>query len=96
MTEQTQLRLLGEMRARILKTHPGSTPRKYGFKTAPSAHTAMAHLLWMIAEVEKMEPTEKSQRWIGFVQGVLWTFGFYSIDELRSLVSEAADPELLK
>jgi len=54
------------------------------------------HLLWMIdhmlmdldpgmltvQEVDRW-PEDKLHRWIGFVQGVLWTSGTYTIDELR-------------
>lgn len=29
----------------------------------------------------------KAHRWLGFVQGVLWTQGIYTIDELRAHVS---------
>lgn len=28
--------------------------------------------------------TEKAMRWLGFIQGVFWTEGVYSIDEMRA------------
>lgn len=57
------------------------------------------HMLWMLDEIENMElrhgcrvngttkyplgVEEKLNRWIGFVQGVLWTQGMASIEDLR-------------
>lgn len=51
------------------------------------------HLLWMIRESQaslredNAFPTngtkEKVMRWLGFIQGVLWCKGEYSIDDLR-------------
>lgn len=52
------------------------------------------HVLWMLEEMRKMaeyanfpaaDVQEKIGRWLGFVQGVLWSFGWYSIDEMRDL-----------
>jgi hypothetical protein len=28
-------------------------------------------------------PPEKINRWLGFIQGVMWTYGMFSIDDLR-------------
>lgn len=49
------------------------------------------HALWMCHEIQKMvngEPPQKKRdkamRWLGFVQGVLWSRGIYSIDDMRS------------
>lgn len=48
------------------------------------------HALWMIAQMHKgMQPgvnawdAQKLNRWLGFIQGVLWMAGAYTIDELR-------------
>jgi hypothetical protein len=58
----------------------------------------LSHALWMLGELagmaERLEPWairdgERAQRWLGFVQGVLWAQGVYSIDELRAHVKEA-------
>jgi hypothetical protein len=62
--------------------------------------TAYRHVLWMLGEMRKMlEPfaevppekfyaaqaaQEKVARWLGFVQGVLWSYGVCSIDEMRN------------
>jgi len=44
-----------------------------------------AHLRWMIGEMRTMTDTEKLMRWIGFMQGALWSLGFVSIDEFREM-----------
>lgn len=54
------------------------------------------HLLWMLDEMDTMnasppnvEALAKLHRWLGFVQGVMWTTGIYSIDELRAHTRQA-------
>ncbi len=41
------------------------------------------HLAWMLEEIPKIEDAEKRARWIGFVQGHMWTLGVFTIDEMR-------------
>ena len=49
------------------------------------------HIVSMIPKMEEMSQKndyvtrEKLMRWIGFMQGVLWSDGLYSIDELREM-----------
>jgi len=42
------------------------------------------HVLWMLDEIPKMPTADrgKANRWLGFVQGWLWTKG-WSIDQMR-------------
>lgn len=51
----------------------------------PTREQAMRHLRWMFGEMAgRLAGVEgKSDRWIGFVQGVLWFAGFASIDEFK-------------
>lgn len=45
-----------------------------------------AHLLTMIPEMRLMIAEgrrEKAMRWLGFMQGVLWVSGEYTLDELK-------------
>jgi hypothetical protein len=38
----------------------------------------------MLEEIPKfIKNGEKAHRWLGFVQGVLWTQGIFTIDQLR-------------
>lgn len=44
------------------------------------------HLRYMIGEMRGLireERTEKVMRWLGFLQGVLWTKAVFSLDELK-------------
>ena len=41
------------------------------------------HLRWMLQEMPVDDP-EKAARWLGFIQGVLWRGGLYTIDEMRN------------
>lgn len=42
------------------------------------------HALWMITNLKDHKDSETGQnRWFGFVQGILWTTGVYTIDEIR-------------
>lgn len=49
------------------------------------SHTPLRHLAWMCTQIpvfisEKRK--DKAHRWLGFIQGVLWTSKIYSIDEM--------------
>jgi hypothetical protein len=46
----------------------------------PAKH---AHVLWCCDAIPEMASPVKAHLWLGFVQGVAWTFGYASIDELR-------------
>ena len=44
------------------------------------------HLKWMLTEMKTFQETErtKSMRWLGFIQGVLWQMGIYSIEDVKN------------
>ena len=44
-----------------------------------------AHIHWMCQEVQKFRTskTEKAMRWLGFIQGYLYTTGEFTINELK-------------
>jgi len=53
------------------------------------------HLLWMCVETRKIldhvagdkddrGTIEKAMRWLGFIQGGLWSQGFYSIEDMKN------------
>lgn len=53
----------------------------------PPTYRAMRHVLHTCKQIElalDIGKLEEARQQLGFVQGVLWTFGVYSIDELRS------------
>lgn len=57
------------------------------------SYAQLEHLKWMIEamkELDKYSPDdsetrEKLMRWIGFMQGALWSLGFASIDDFREM-----------
>lgn len=46
---------------------------------------ALGHTRWMCHEVEGFLDSnlEKANRWLGFIQGVLWFSGYATIDQLK-------------
>jgi len=47
----------------------------------------LGHCLGMIPQMREFIATdhlEKTFRWLGFIQGVLWPLGIYSIDEMKN------------
>ena len=59
------------------------------FQTEPNTEKnqrgILAQCRWMIHRLQAGEPDleTKRQRWFGFIQGLLWVAGKYSIDEMR-------------
>lgn len=43
------------------------------------------HICWMCQEAQQYvtENSEKTNRWLGFIQGVIWTSGIFTIDDMR-------------
>lgn len=57
-------------------------------KIDATANKLLEHARWMCDEIivkssEYDSHTEKIMRWLGFVQGVLWATGFYSIEQMK-------------
>jgi len=55
--------------------------------TPPGMSRGVRHANWMVNEMlRRMETGEdkpgQADRWLGFIQGVLWDKGFFSINEL--------------
>lgn len=46
----------------------------------------MEHARWMCREALSWGPErlEKKFRWLGFIQGALWSMGLYTVDELKA------------
>jgi hypothetical protein len=54
-----------------------------------SSAEKMRHLRWMLEQIPNLRNAGKVNRWLGFVQGVLFEMRMYTIDELRKHVTEA-------
>ena len=53
---------------------------------AKEREARLNHALWMCRETinfVREEKLDKANRWMGFIQGVLWTYNIYSVDEMR-------------
>lgn len=56
--------------------------------------TVMAHAMWMCQEALEFfsSDPDKAHRWLGFIQGIMFCVGHYSIDEMRAHSTEPTDP----
>lgn len=59
-------------------------------RTSLGVAARLCHALWMCNEIERMyaageleENTEKVMRWLGFVQGCLWSADVYTVDDMK-------------
>ena len=92
-----QLTKILELYAAEVQNRFHAVPRRFEERPGLAGYARLVaqldHLLWMIAQMYKgMQPgvnawdAQKLNRWLGFIQGVLWMGGAYTIDELRQQV----------
>lgn len=58
-------------------------------------NTVMGHAMWMCQaalDFVKEGQVEKANLWLGFVQGLLFCVGHYTIDEMRAHSAEPTEP----
>lgn len=63
----------------------------------------LQHAAWMVDEmlsyigVTEAEhyDGDKVNRWIGFIQGVLWMYGVYTVDDLRQQTIRAKENKII-
>lgn len=68
----------------------GNIPPLAGpYDRPPTPRKAIAHCAGMLEKVEAFinegtpEAWDKANRWLGFLQGVFWTQGTYTLDQMR-------------
>ncbi len=87
MTPQDILSALDSCESTIYRHDPGALPVRADIGSLRNSHTdKVSHALWMIQETRDFIHEcriEKAFRWLGFVQGVLWSIGLVSIDEAK-------------
>lgn len=49
---------------------------------------AFAHFMWMLDEITKMDDEAKANRWLGWIQGVMWAYGWQTLREQRDQTRE--------
>jgi hypothetical protein len=61
-------------------------PEQASGQWSPHPHHLKPHVMWMLEEMKKFgdDDYDKAMRWLGFVQGVLWVDGGWSIDQMRA------------
>jgi hypothetical protein len=68
---------------RIIGLEPRRDESGFGWR---DANISMGHVVWMCGQVLEFVDTQrmaKANRWIGFIQGVLWSKGIMTIDQMR-------------
>lgn len=85
-------RIITAMEDRLEKEYPDIKPIEISgsylatvSKIETGSYDEAAHLKWMLGEMKTMTDTEKLMRWIGFMQGALWSLGYVSIDNWREM-----------
>jgi hypothetical protein len=64
--------------------------------TMSGAHIAFQHVLYMVDYMKENDfDTPKANRWLGFIQGVLWMLGLASISEMGKINGEAMNEAAL-
>ncbi len=83
MTKEQVLQVVSEYRTYLGQA--GDGPQQIDHNLAPTRGEALRHLLFMCDHVEKMveEDIEKAMRWLGFMQGVFWSQGIFTLNDLR-------------
>lgn len=90
--------VINKMDVWLEESYPGLIPKKINtdnyatMSDIEDGSTAeAAHLKWMIGEMRNITDREKLMRWIGFMQGALWSLGLSSIDNFREMNSNEQD-----
>jgi len=88
MTDEKVQEAARRMRAGIGGAYPELGPERIERARPSNWLEVVRHLLWMcdrIVDLIAEEQREKAMRWLGFVQGVCWSSGLYSLDELKAM-----------
>ena len=87
---QAQLITVLERYRNRIETEMGVVPSRFGAPSfLPSKKAALSHVAWMVGELMDQilsgsHPEDpKFHRWLGFVQGVIWLSGIYSLEAMR-------------
>ena len=88
MTREQHLAVLREYEAEFAKWEPAATDRERRLPVGMGRGSK--HALWMVHEmIRRLEAGEEASpgqadRWIGFIQAVLWTHGIFSITDMAT------------
>ena len=85
MTDEKNFSLIAQYREHLEKLQSKMVETDYDARHCDRV-IALNHALSMLPKMEsflKEGRREKFFRWLGFLQGVLWSFGEFSLNELR-------------
>ncbi len=89
MTDEKIIKVLDACAYNLRTFEVEVTPRRIDPCVYPEDRVdQFSHALWMIGETKKLLAEgrrEKAMRWLGFIQGVLWSSGLISLKELKEL-----------
>lgn len=86
MTDEKCLFVLGQYREFLAKLVTKEAKIDYDRHYSNDTAAALGHCLSMLSDMENFiheGRREKFFRWLGFIQGILWSFGIYSLNDLR-------------
>lgn len=86
--------LLTRYAKHLLWFKPVNIYRRNSTGAATGEPAVLNHVLWMLGNMPDQNDVPKFNRWLGFVQGVLWAFGHYTLDDLRADVRAAGTQDL--
>lgn len=92
MIRQQQLDVLRAYDAKFENWEPEGADR---YRNLPvGMGRGIKHTRWMVRRIEEDEESSPGQadRWIGFVQAILWVNGIYSIDDMAKANLAPTDP----
>ena len=81
------LSVIDKYRTQLINECPADGPADW----SPSEQEQRNHLVYMLDQMEEMLDSsvfpvtnwDKFNRWLGFVQGLLWAMGEYTLNEMR-------------
>ena len=74
---------------------PIQTPNS-AVTTTGEARIRLGHAHWMCLQIPEFVQNrliEKSMRWLGFIQAILWCEGVFTIDEMRGHNTSEREPK---
>lgn len=93
MTDEKKLSLIIRYREHLDRLKAEAVKTVYE-ACSPSRETVLKHLLSMLPKMEEFireGRREKFFRWLGFMQGALWSLGEFSLNDLRDHNRPPAD-----
>lgn len=92
MTPAAVIELVGKLKARL--NSDAYVPKQANTELffSDTSNAGGDHMRWMLEQIPEIHAAdpEKAGRWLGFIQGVLWTTRYYTINELRDMTRESS------